>query len=208
MKNTVELFFDFQRKKNIKRYGICPEAFHESVGDHCSAMIDMADDLMTRFDLGLDYRRVIKIIKYHDMGELGLAQDYNASVAEVDSKYKDEKTCLEKETIAKLIKKYGKEIKEFTSEYLEQKTREAKFVKLLDRLDAMFWQVLRGVKNYKDMEIPPCLTLEGIFEGIITKANKLVIEFPQLKEFYREFQKAAKIEYLKNGLPWNDEYFI
>jgi len=203
----VELFFDFQRKKNIRRFGICPPVFHESVAAHCGAMMDMADEFIESYDLGLDYRRVMQLIKYHDICELGMAEDYNSTMSRIDTEYKAKKQDAEKQTIYCLTRKHGKRIADYDAEYDNQTTREAVFVKFLDKLDSVLWQLNAGVQNYRDMDLPPKLTFEEIYDEIATKTNKFIKEFPQLNAFYRKVQEAIKAEYDKHGIEWKEWYW-
>ncbi|MCL2587666.1 MAG: HD domain-containing protein [Firmicutes bacterium] len=142
---TINIFFEFQKMKIVHRYGSHDPIYHENVASHYGTMIAMADELIERFKLNLDFKKVIQLIKYHDMSEIGMIFDFDAMATESNIKIQKEKTVLENKTINNFSKEYGLHIKRHFQEYESQQTNESRFVKIIDRLDAWFRIMERGV---------------------------------------------------------------
>ena len=195
----LSIFFDFQRKKLVKRYGNYPENLHESVADHCSAMMDMADELMDSLNLDLDYKRVMRLIKYHDMGELGMEFDIDALEASEVATLKLKKQQQELETIESLSSRHGKKILECWLEYEKQETPESRFVKCLDKLDVYFHEFERGIEFYKKRE--------ALFT--INQIKQVAQGFPILNPLFQKILELYKFE-LKRLIDfnWKDEYSL
>jgi len=203
-KELINLFLDMNNLKEVKRFGehgcgYYHKVFKESVAEHIYHMILIADKLIEILKLDdLDYKKVIKLILYHDTCEHGMTEDFDAFIAHENPEYKKKKQDAEKKNIAKLSSKHGKFIDEIYNEYEEQKTEEAKFVKAIDKIQCNIHTLQRGLKNYD----APQQAYEAIW------AVKPVQNFPRLKPLLKAIQEEFKKYYLENNLIWNDDWFI
>ena len=193
-KQLLEYFLEINKIKDVKRYVPHHPIFKESVADHAFMMIVLADKFMDELKLGLDYKKVIKLITHHDFCEIGLTADYDAVKANADKNYNDEKEVVERKSIEELSGNHGKEISDLYTEYCEQKTQEAKFVKAIDKLETVIYELMRGAKYLEHTE----------FE--VKYPRKAIENFPELKPFYRELLSYMKLEYTRVGHPWKKEY--
>ena len=190
--------------KNVKRFGqhcfgAYNQIFSESVAEHTFHMIAMADKLIEFLDLkDLDYRKVIRLITYHDACEYGMKEDFDALIAAKDPQYKKRKEKLERENIKTLSLTHGEFIFELWQEYEEQQTTESKFVRAVDKLQCTIHVLQRGIQFYTPEQ--------QAFEA--TYAKNSILNFPKLIPFYREVQEEMKRVYTQNNLLWDDSWFL
>ena len=131
-----KLFDEIFKMKNLLRRGWVLRDIPnrtESDAEHCYSMIMLALEIMSKNDLKLDQLKVIKMISYHELGEID-AGDFTP-VDKVDRK---EKYLKELECVKRISKEY--EMPEFLELWLEFEaniTPEAQFVKKLDKFDCV-----------------------------------------------------------------------
>ena len=132
----TKLFDEVFKMKNLLRRGwILREIPNrtESDAEHCYSMIMLALEIMSKNDLKLDQFKVIKMIAYHELGEID-AGDFTP----VDKIDKQEKYNRELEGVKRIAEEYEMpEILELWKEFEENKTPEAQFVKKLDKFDCV-----------------------------------------------------------------------
>ena len=93
----------------------------------------IALDIMNHNKTNLDELKVLKLIAYHELCEIDAGD-----VTPYDNISPEEKYEKEYECIKRLSKEYDMpEIKSYWLEYKELKTPESKFVKALDKIDAV-----------------------------------------------------------------------
>ena len=132
----AKLFDEVFKLKNLLRRGwILREIPNrtESDAEHCYSMIMLALEMMSKNDLKLDQLKVLKMIAYHELGEID-AGDFTP----VDQITKEEKYKKEYDCVKRISQEYEMpEILDIWLEFEECKTAEAKFVKRLDKFDAV-----------------------------------------------------------------------
>jgi len=190
----LEYFFELNKIKDVKRYKLHHKVFCESVADHCFSMILIAMKFMDEMKLDLDFKKVVKLIAHHDICELGLEEDFDAVRAKNNKEYALEKKAYEDKRIKELSAMYGDEVFELFDEYEKQQTREAKFVKALDKLETNIHEMARGAEFFDDAEF------------VAFYPKKAVEAFPELVPFYKELLEHMKAEYIRVGHPWRREY--
>ena len=167
----TRLFDEVFKMKNLLRRGwILKEVPNrtESDAEHCYSMTMLALELMAKNDLKLDQLKVLKMIAYHELGEIDAG---DATIA--DNVSKEEKYKKEYEGTKRIAEQYDMpEILELWLEFEECKTPEAQFVKRLDKFDC----VLQS-KVYSDIYNRP-----DIFEEF--KSNG--------KEYYNDMKKMKR----------------
>lgn len=196
-KNTLmNGFLEMQGIKDVKRYAKHHPIFRESVADHSYMTTLLATKFMDELQLDLDFKKVVELITYHDMGELGLESDFDAVKASEDDEYFTLKKQTELDKVKSLANKYDDKILDLHKEYNEQKTREAKFVKAVDRLECNIYEMSRGAEYFDSAEF------------IATYANEPCRQFPELLPFLRELQAYMKTKYEEVGRTWKEEYNV
>jgi putative hydrolase of HD superfamily len=198
MKKLTELITYFQaidKFDDMKRY----DSQHKSVWQrnpaHCYNLGIIADYLMEALHLDLDYKKVRQLIDHHDLCELGWRRDYEAEHTHKNPNYGAEKALLERRNIEKLSQRFNNpKMKELWEEYNNGETKEAKFVRAVDKIESANHKLAR---NYNKI---------GAFTA--TYPNEFVKQCEELLPFWQEFQKYMAQKYAERGEEWKSEYNI
>ena len=95
--------------------------------------------------LRLNHEKVFKLILSHELGEIDAGD-----ITLVDGVSKEEKYNKEKIAIERIAESYDMpEMKDLWLEFEESKTKEAKFVKVIDKLDAVMQSKIYSKLNNK-----------------------------------------------------------
>lgn len=142
-------FFDeiFKMKNLLRRGWVLRNIPNrtESDAEHCYSMIMLALELMSKNDLKLDELKVLKMIAYHELGEIDAGD-----TTPVDNIPKSVKYAKELEGVTRISKEYDiPEILEVWKEFEENKTPEAQFVKKLDKFDCVLQSKIYSEKYDK-----------------------------------------------------------
>ena len=124
-------------------------------------------------------------------GDINYMKIANGEVSKRD-KEKMEKNAM-KRFKKMLPKKIGEEIYELWQEYEDGESKEALFVKALDKIETVSHAIENGIK-YTDLDV------------IATYSNKHVNNFIQLKDVSRVLKKRLKKEFERKNLVWKKEY--
>ncbi|NQU78856.1 HD domain-containing protein [Candidatus Woesearchaeota archaeon] len=171
--------------KDVKRYGTYP-VFIDSTADHVYGLMAFAEYFFQKVSC-LDRYKVMKIILYHDLVEIE-----TGDVVFDDKKGRETKEEEESVAIALLSDKIPVSLKsdflEIAKEYNDASSREAQFVKAIDKIEPMIhcarldkdWKKYgwdeQFLRNYKDKYIKP---------------------FPELMEFWNQLlEELKKQEYI------------
>ena len=131
-----KLFDEVFKMKNLLRRGWTLRDIPnrtESDAEHCYSMTMLALELMSKNDLKLDQLKVLKMIAYHEIGEID-AGDFTP----VDNISRKEKYDKEYIGVKRIAEQYEMpEILALWEEFEENKTPEAQFVKRLDKFDCV-----------------------------------------------------------------------
>lgn len=144
----TKLFDEVFKLKNLLRRGwILREIPNrtESDAEHCYSMTMLALEIMSKNDLKLDQLKVLKMIAYHELGEI----DAGDSTI-VDNVPKEVKYQKEYAGVKRIAEEYEMpEILELWLEFEENKTAEAQFVKKLDKFDCVLQSKIYSEKYDK-----------------------------------------------------------
>jgi putative hydrolases of HD superfamily len=198
----IEQIFDFikisENLKDTKRYLNTKEIKHkESSAEHSWHVALMAIITFYEFDFDINLEKAIKIALVHDLPE-SLAGDTDYSLVAWGIKTKEEKHRLEVEAINKikeaLPQKSGQEVYDLWQEYEEAKTKEARFIKAVDKIEGINHMLVLG---YTSFDYP---------ELIAPYPNKAVGNYPELKPMLNELHNRLKPLFKKKGWNWEDNY--
>ncbi len=200
-KTNMEKIFDFlqqiEKLKSTLRYNLSTSGRKESSAEHSWRLALMTFIIAKEFELSLDVHHAVKLALTHDLAE-ALTGDIDAILIAEGKASKKEKEKLELAAITKLKEilpeLHGKEIYNLWLEYNNNKTREAKFIKALDKLETLTQLAESGYKTYDKPEF------------IANYADKAVGEFPELKGILAELKKRLKLEFEKGNFEWKPEY--
>lgn len=196
MEKLLKYFLEINKIKDVERYSAHHEIFRESVADHSFLMIYIASELIEEYQFNLDFKKVVDLIRIHDVCEIGMKCDYDAVMAKYDHAYAKQKKEHEMKNILHISDNFDKKILPLFVEFEKQQTEEAKFVRAIDKIETTFYELFRGCKYFDSAEF------------IATYPDQAIKNFPQLMPFYKELKKLMKDEYQKAGLLWKDDYNI
>lgn len=155
------------KMKNILRRGWVNRGVKgkiESDAEHTMSMIWMALVFMSKNNLQLDQLKVVKMIAFHDLGEVDVGDIVPDDKIDPKTKHNKEQDCIKR-----LAKEYGlDEIERLWIEFEENKTPEAQFVKKLDKFDAILQS-----KAYYEQGLTSEKTFEEFFENHKEIADEL-----------------------------------
>lgn len=198
---NLEKIFDFlqvvEKLKSTLRYNKTTSGRQESTAEHSWRLALMIFMLADELNLEIDASRAVKIALVHDLAE-ALTGDIDAILIAQGKVSKEEKERQEVVAIEILQKNLpeliGKKITDLQNEYNENKTREAKFVKALDKLETLTQLVESGYKIYDKPEFIP------------NYADKAVRDFPELADTLKIVKRKLKAEFEKGDIQWKEEY--
>jgi len=191
-------FLKFSEKlKTQKRDNLLSDGKKESVADHSWHLALMALVVHPHLEESVDLLKVFKMILIHDLPEAELGDiPFSKSVENPElKKEKDEQEKLEIEKIKnKIGGDIGKEINELWQEYKERKTKEAKFVKALDSLEADYQGILFDNISYWD---------DIYYSLVFIKSDKHCVHEKILQEINSEIKKRTEEKMLDIGIDVN-----
>jgi putative hydrolase of HD superfamily len=141
--------------------------------------------------------RAMKIAAVHDIaeaitGDIDFLEIYDGKIEKIG------KQKIEKEAVEKLKNflspEIGKEIFDLWYEYEKSETKEAKFIKALDKIETLTQLAEAGYKTYDRPEI------------IANYADDAVKNFPELLPVLKFVKRKLKEEFVKAGFEWKGEY--
>lgn len=169
----------------------------DSSASHSWRMSLMVVLLAKEYKLDIDLEKSIKLAIIHDLAE-AITGDIDSILIANGTILKQDK--LEKEMAAiKKIKqmlpeKSGKEIFELWHEFEETKTKEAKFIRAIDKLETLNHVINRiGIPIHDP-------------DHTATYADEAVENFPELKPLLTKFKKQLKKIFQDNNVRWEKEY--
>lgn len=198
--NLEKIFHFLHKIENLKstlRYNETTSGRKESTADHSRRLALMTFIIIDELKLDVDINKSIKLALVHDLAE-SLTGDIDAIKIAEGTFSKEEKEKLEIEAISDLKdtlpKTIGKEISNLWHEYNDCKTKEAKFIKALDKIETLTQLAESWYKIYDKPHF------------IANYANKAVKNFPELIDMLKIVKKKLKNEFDKGNIEWKEEY--
>lgn len=190
-------FFEFTEKlKKVIRYNAQDEKFHEDTASHSWQVIMMTFVTAKELNLNLDLFHAIKIAMVHDLPEIIAGDVDNTLVFSGDAsatEKEDEEVIAMKKISQMVSPDLGKELFALWEEYNLAKTKEARFVKAMDKLEGMTH------KFSTSGEDPAIL-------HTVQYADKAVSNFEELKPLLGFFKDKFKVKFEIQGVEWKEEY--
>lgn len=169
----------------------------ESSADHSWRLALMAFVVAEELKLNIDLKHAVKLALIHDIAE-AVTGDIDDTLIAEGKITREEKQKCEIQAIKKLANtlppKIGKEIYSLWKEFEEGLTKEAKFIRALDKLETLSHLVKTGHKTYGKPGVIP------------NYADKAVKEFPGLTNVLKIIKRKLKDEFGKGNIPWKKEY--
>lgn len=196
--SLIDYYLEINKLKTTYRYGKSDLSFKDSAADHSWKVALIAIDLYHFLNLKLDLIKAVKMGLIHDLGEYNLNTDTESW--DVRSKPAQHKKHLtEKSIIEKLTDEYDRpDIYELWLEFEAQETKEAKYVKALDKIEIVLHIIDRTKKDVPLRHL----------KFIATYCHNSINNFPELKPFYLEVQQKLKSCFKEKGNYWNPKWNI
>lgn len=200
-KNLLQIFDFLHQIEKLKftlRFNTTSVGRRESSAEHSWRLSLMAFMIAEELKLNVNVGHAVKMAIVHDVAE-AIAGDYDSYKVASGELSKDEKEKAEKAAMKKfksiLPAERGKEIYDLWLEYEEQKTKEAIYIKALDKIETLTQFAETGYKIFHDA-----------LDHIALYADKHVTKIPELHEILAIVKMELKQEYEKGGYEWKKEY--
>lgn len=186
----LDFFKEAGKLKKTLRFQESSKMPKDTTADHSWRTSLMSFIIADELDLDMDLNKVMKMAIIHDVVEAETGNtDYNAIASGKITKEKQNE--MEKEAINQLSQilpeKTGKELLNSWTEFNENKTKEAKYVKVINKLETSLHILEAGHNSYSS----PDLIIDYL---------KTANELPELKEIFDRIENELKKEVSKiNG---------
>ena len=135
--NNLEYYKYLQGLKKVTRFKM-EKPLQESTADHSYMTIALANDIIDKYNLKLDKARVLEILMYHDISEVGMIYDFPAAQTSKNKNLQEQKKQIEYNTISQMSKNFFRpEIKQNFESFENPVSQEKIFAKLIDKLETM-----------------------------------------------------------------------
>ncbi|MFH0739671.1 MAG: HD domain-containing protein [bacterium] len=200
MKN-IKKFVGFLRQagkmKTALRFSETAGMPKDSAAEHSWRAAFMSFLIINEFGLRLNKERVLKMALVHDIVESIVGNIDYVLIAQkkVSEKSKQEREQRAIKRIQKALPlKSGAEVFKLWTEYNKATTKEAKFVKAINKLETLAFLSEVGYKYFDKPEL------------IVGYADESVKNFPALGELLLQIKLNLKAGFKKGGILWKKEY--
>lgn len=169
----------------------------DSAAAHSWRVALMTFVVVNELKIKINLTKSLEMAIIHDIVESAVGNvDYTSiSKGKITEK---QKAILENEAIEKLKKLMpsfsGKNIFGLWKEYEKGITKEAKFIKAMNKLETLMYLAEVGFKSYDKPELIP------------NYADEAINNFPTLKYILKEIKNELKVELKKSGVSWKKEF--
>ena len=167
--------------KGVERVGPVGKR-KESPAEHSWSALILADFFLNQTKEKLDRLKIYELLMYHDVVEIETGDVCISKVEERKAKKVKELEAA-KQLKKKLPKVIGEKFYSLFTEFEEQKTREAKFAKAIEYLDAEI-HFLDYPKYWKGWDEAKVRRLKGLYHK----------EFPKINEFFERMLTYVRQE--------------
>jgi putative hydrolases of HD superfamily len=193
----IEFIHKAGELKTATRFKDSKNMVGDSAAEHSWRTALMTFILLDELKIKVNVTKALEIALVHDVVESVVGNvDYTSILSGKISE--KQKKALEEKAISQLTKLLpqasGSKISALWHEYEKGITKEAKFVKAMNRLETMMYLLEVGHKGYDKPESIP------------NYADKVVIDFPVLHQLLKEIKGELKEEFKKGGLVWKKEF--
>lgn len=197
MESVFDFLHEVEKLKSTLRYTSLRCGRKESTAEHSWRLALMSFLVAKQLGLDIDTERAMKIALVHDIAE-AVTGDIDAIRIAEGEVSREEKNHLELDAMEKLKatlpKELGEDFYSLWEEYDNASSKEAKFIKALDKIETLTQLTESGYKTYDKPEF------------IANYADNAVRAFPELKGMLKIVKRKLRDEFEKGNLPWKEEY--
>jgi putative hydrolases of HD superfamily len=194
----VRFFIQSDDLKKTIRYSSCPKRIQESSAGHSWHVCLMIPIIAEKLNIKLDVQHAMEIALVHDLAERVLEKDFDSYLLAMGILKEDDKNNSEKKEMDRIKKEFsfGEKIFSLWNEYEKCETKEAKFVKALDKLESHFHIINCGSSG------------DNVDDGKhqATYADNAVKDFSELEPLLFSIKKELKPLLKKQGVVWDKKY--
>jgi putative hydrolase of HD superfamily len=177
--NEFDKIFELYKLKHVYRKTEVKDRY-ESTAEHIYSSLILAQVLLKKINEDLDENKIMKMILYHDLCEIYSGDTHTLERTHETDLAEDKAT---KKIVEVSPKEIANDIKEYNKEFVERKTREAKFAKAIDVLDPTF----------NEMKNPSLWKRHGFSEKVFREMKEPYIkDFPELVDFFESIVSEFK----------------
>ncbi len=203
-KKEIQNILDFSMEANelklVERYSELKKHNKEFWGDYSAGhswrlallILLFADE----FKKDLDIKKMLELAVIHDLAEV-ITGDVDARLVDEGVVKKVDKHKEEQEALEKLLKnlpaKLQRKIQNIWDEYEEAKTKEARFVKVLDKVEAQTHILSQDLDDKYDVP-----------DFILRYADNPVSKCPRLKPVMEVVKKDLLEDFKKRGIKYHE----
>ena len=198
--DLIKFYYQFNHLKNIYRQGWIKNLLGkeyisqiESIADHSWSVAMLAISVIEKYKLKYDITKSMKLSIIHELGEI-YAGDFTPS----DNITKEKKHELEEKAIKKALDtiKFENDFLELWEEYEKQETKEAQFIRQIDKLECIMQASCYGldisyIETSQDNITLPCLKEILIELENITNDNDMPLNI-------KETINVELVKYIEN----------
>ncbi|MDD4990410.1 MAG: HD domain-containing protein [Candidatus Pacebacteria bacterium] len=193
IKKFVSFLHQAGKMKTALRFSEISNMPRDSAAEHSWRAAFMGFLVIDEFGIKLNKERALKMALAHDIVEIVVGNiDYISIVQKKISKKSQQ--ALEKKAIEKIKKslpqKSGKEVFNLWTEYEKGQTKEAKFVKAINKLETLAFLSEIGYKYFDKPDL------------IVHYADEAVKNFPALQNLFLQIKLGLKAEFKKGNIQW------
>lgn len=197
MQNTIKFLHKVGQLKNVIRFEDAKDMVGDSAAEHSWRAALMTFVLADELKIEIDKTKALEMALIHDIVESMVGNTDYTSI--VNGKItKEQQSELENKAINDLkelaASPSGDKIFALWKEYDEASTKEAKFIKAINKLETFMYLIETGYEGYDQPE------------AIANYADKAVSVFPELKDILKELKNEMKEEFKKGGFDWKEEF--
>lgn len=188
-----------EKLKYTYRFGESPNMLQESTAAHSWRLVLMTYTLANELNLDIDILKAIKTAIIHDIPEC-IDGDTDYLLVASGAVSKEKKHLQEKAAMSKIInglpKIYSDEILGLWIDYENGSTKEARYIKALDKIECLDRVLIGDLHKFNQNEIH----LLAIY------ADKAVMKFPELIPVLKMIKIRLKHEFEEFNIEWKEEY--
>jgi 5'-deoxynucleotidase YfbR-like HD superfamily hydrolase len=198
-KNLLDFHTKINKLKQTKRYSAATDkSVQDSTAEHSWALAFLVLDCIQKLKLtDIDPVYSVKIALVHDLGEYKMDSDIDCIEVARGNVSKQDKYDEELKSIKDLTKEFGREdIFKIWDDYEKGTTLEARYVKGLDKIEALKHLIERDATGRTEEER----------DHVAFCADKAILAFPRLNPLLKEVKLKLKEFYKKRAFEWKAEY--
>lgn len=201
MRDLLKFHLEINKLKRTKRYSGSPTDLGDSTADHSWKLALLVVDIIDRYNLDIDVYHSIKMALMHDICEYQGETDFDSWDVTFGIKSEQEKINFEEKAVNHLKKEFGRnDVYNIWREYENQETKESKFIRTLDKIEAMIHSIEIGGNGNEKREY-------GLNNQILY-ADEAVKNFPSLEPFLIEVKKEMIKLFQSQGHDIKEEDYL